>query len=302
MTVVTHTYRFTGQGEDFGPRKGAGLVILHTWESAGNTVADALAGLKWQDRDDTAGSYNRVICVDGVVSAVPDDHISGGVNPASTYFKPRAWLFQVLAANKVNDPNSYALQLCAMGQRAAYDKAGWPPAIIDGFARCILEEEARIGGPVVVANHADFQPGNRTDAGDIAMALVKKRYAELTAEVSVADIDTFKLERIVIDAFANIRSAPAENAPLLFQNGDKPSPAISVGTKNGFHAYWMNANRAWGYTSTAANVVSAEPYQNTVEVPTGITQAQLDEAKATSFAAGFTDAKTKARISVEGIK
>ena len=38
------------------------------------------------------------------------------------------------------------------------------------------------------------------------------------------------------------------------------------------------------------------------EVPTGITQAQLDAAKASATAAGFADAKTKARVAVEGIK
>lgn len=125
--------------------------------------------------------------------------------------------------------------------------------------------------------------------------------AYLNAEDSVADIDTFKLETIRIDGKANIRSAPDDAASVLFQTAD-PSSALSVGTKNGYHAYWINSLGRWGYTSTSANVLSREPYQNTVEVvkevPTGITQAQLDAAKAASF----TDAKTKARLAVEGIK
>lgn len=181
MSVVTHTYRFTQPGSDFGRRKGSGLVILHTFENSDptkNTVVDALAGARWQDG--RPGSYNRLVAVDGVVSCVPDTNISGGVNPASAYFQPRAWLYQKLPATKVNDPNSYALQLCTMGRRAYYDQYGWPPGIIDGFARSIVEEIDRVG-PVVVANHADFQPGNRTDAGAVAIDLVMKRIQELTA-------------------------------------------------------------------------------------------------------------------------
>ena len=184
MGVVTQRYTFSGSGEDFGKRKGAGLVILHTFENKDplkNTMRDALAGAKWQDRDDVLGSYNRLIAVNGVLGCVPDDRISGAVNPFSVYFKPRTWLYDFLPRTVVGDPNSYALQLCAMGRRDYYDANGWPEQIIDGFVRSILEEEQRIGHPVVVANHADFQPGDRSDAGAIAMNLVMKRYRQITS-------------------------------------------------------------------------------------------------------------------------
>ena len=122
------------------------------------------------------------------------------------------------------------------------------------------------------------------------------------SETPVADIDTFILETIRIDAAANIRSAPSDGASLLFQTGSA-STAVSVGTKNGYHAYWIADRKAWGYTSTRANVLERKPYQNTVEiikeVPTGITQAQLDAAKATATAAGKADMHAKAIVQAE---
>lgn len=184
MSVVTARYTFSGGGEDFGPRKGRRLVVLHTFENADplkNTMRDAIAGATWQDRNDVLGAYNRLIAIDGVLGCVPDDHISGGMLAGGhPDYSPRAWLYDLLPAYVVNDGNSYALQLCAMGRRAWYDANGWPASIIDGYARSIIEEE-QAAGPLVVANHADFQPGTRSDAGVIALDLVMKRYAELTA-------------------------------------------------------------------------------------------------------------------------
>jgi hypothetical protein len=180
MGVVTATYRFSGAGEDFGPRAD-GMVTLHTWEShpTANKVADMMDDLRWQDGDAVAGSYNRVICSDGVISAVPDHHASGGINPGSPYWSPKAWLYTVLDRDEVANPNYFTLNLAAAGQRAYYDLNGWPPSIVDGFARSIIEEEQRIGRKVVLTNHLDFQT-NRTDAGLKVTALVKARYAELT--------------------------------------------------------------------------------------------------------------------------
>lgn len=190
MSAITHTFRFSGYGEDFGPRAD-GLVILHTTESVAqrNTVADALVVAKWQDHDGVAGSYNRLIASDGVLSCVPDENASGGVNPWSIYFKPVSWLYQLLDPKVVNNPNYYALQLSAVGQRAWFDANGWPDGIIDGFARSIIDEEKRIGRGVVVANHANFQPGNRSDAGSVAMNLTMKRYEELMAMPKATFVD-----------------------------------------------------------------------------------------------------------------
>ena len=181
MSVVTATYTFVGKGEDFGPRSD-GMVTLHTTESPYNklTVADAITLAKWQDRDDILGSYGRLICIDGVLRTVPDDHASGGINPSSTYFKPRSWLYDFMPREEVLNPNYFTLNLAAMGRKDYFDANGWPPEIIDGFARSIIEEEKRIGRGVVVTNHSDFQT-NRSDAGQICIDLVLKRYGQLIA-------------------------------------------------------------------------------------------------------------------------
>lgn len=222
MSAVTHTYRFSGKGEDFGPRA-SGMVTLHTWESSPdkNHIVDAIAGAKWQDRDDTLGSYNRVICVDGVLSCVPDDHASGGVNPGSSSWSPRPWLYDYLDADEIANPNFFTLNLCAMGQKAYYDKYGWPDAIIDGFARSIIDEERRIGGPVVVTNHADFQT-NRFDAGPIATDLVMKRYKQLTAtlpdtavEVDMTNEYLKKMEPVVNRRATMKVGATARRLPIF---------------------------------------------------------------------------------------
>ena len=183
MSVVTARYTFSGSGEDFGPRKGRRLVVLHTFENSDplkNTMRDALAGAIWQDRNDVLGAYNRIIAVDGVLGCVPDENIAGGMAAGTSVYKPLPWLYNLLPAYVVNDGNSYSLQLCAMGQRAYYDANGWPQEIIDGFAWSIIEEERDTGTEMVVANHADFQPGNRTDAGG-ALDLVMERIPQLLA-------------------------------------------------------------------------------------------------------------------------
>lgn len=48
MSAITDTFRFSGKGEDFGPRKGAGLVILHTTESVAtkNLIENAISVAK----------------------------------------------------------------------------------------------------------------------------------------------------------------------------------------------------------------------------------------------------------------
>jgi hypothetical protein len=185
MSAITETYTFSGSGEDFGPKKGSGLIVLHTFENSDplkNLMKDARAGAIWQDRNDVIGAYNRIIAVDGVLGCVPDDHISGGMAAGTSVYKPLAWLYAEQPAHKINDGNSYAQQLCAMGQRAYYDANGWPAGIIDGYARSIIDEEERtgltLGSGLTLANHADFQPGNRSDAGG-AKPLVLERYAQL---------------------------------------------------------------------------------------------------------------------------
>ena len=222
MTVVTATYRFSGVGEDFGPRA-SGMVTLHTTEPSDplkTTVWDALALARWQDRDDTVGSYNRLICSDGVVSTVPDHHASGGINPSSAGFKPRAWLYDMVDAGEIRNPNYFTLNLSAMGRKAHFDANGWPDRIIDGFARSIIEEEKRIGRRVVITQHADFQPPpNRSDVGDIATALVKARYAVLTMAVLPLRYKPELWE--VGSAGADLRTDPHGNVVARLEPGTK---------------------------------------------------------------------------------
>jgi hypothetical protein len=274
VSVVTHTYRFSGLGEDFGPRA-SGIVTLHTWEGPYNalTVADGIELLKWQDDGTVLGSYNRVCCVDGVISAVPDDHASGGINPGSRAWAPKAWLYNFLDADEIANPNFFTLNLVALGSKAWFDANEWPPQIIDGFARSIIEEEKRIGGPVVVTNHSDFQT-NRSDAGQKAMDLTMARYAELSKPSVVDDmpqLTTYALERITLDYNANIRNAPTATDSFEFRTlttGER-STAVRIGTvvnaEDTWSVWYHEGRRKWLYT-VAQNVVAVEPIPQTLEV------------------------------------
>lgn len=208
MSAITAVHLLTGPDEDFGPRAD-GLVTLHTFENADprkNTLRDAIAGAIWQDRADVLGSYGRIIAVDGVLLTVPDDHASGGINPASAYWKPAAWLYKFFSREVIANPNYFTLNLCAMGQAAWYEANGWPSGIIDGFARSIIDEERRIGRSVVVTNHLDFQT-NRSDAGAKCIQLVMKRYEELTAAPAPVVV-TPPSQEIIVDFAASTRQIP----------------------------------------------------------------------------------------------
>jgi hypothetical protein len=297
MSAITHTRLHTGTGEDFGPRA-FGMVTFHTFEQSDplkNTIKDAIAGAAWQDRQDVAGSYNRIVAVDGVLSTVVDNHASGGINPGSSAWAPKAWLYQNFSAEEIRNPNYFTLNVCAMTRRAWSDVNGWDPRIIDGMARSWIDEEMRIGRKIVPTNHLDFQT-NRSDAGLIATNLIKQRYAALTGQPAqgtrMADITNYKLETIRIDGEANVRAEPSDVGALLFKTVT-PSSAVSVGWKGDFIAYWLGSQKRWAYTSISANVLSREPFTGgTVEVikevPTGITQAQVDAAVAAAKTAERT--------------
>jgi hypothetical protein len=295
MGVVTHTYRFSGAGEDFGPRLGRRLVILHTFENADptkNKVVDALAGARWQDRDDTFGSYNRLIATDGVVSCVPDGNASGGVNPASSFFKPRAWLYERLPASVVNNPNAFALQLCAMGQRAYYDANGWPPAIIDGFARSILEEEAH--GTQVIANHADFQPGNRTDAGIQAMALTLKRLDELRG-----DMQFWKPVQEDWWTVPGVTFWDGNGTEKSFTTRERVTSVAEATDGHRLVKYGTNELLVMPRTGLVPISGTRIPPAPNYGFPPGFTQADIDAAKAAGITAGKTDMKAKAIVAAE---
>jgi hypothetical protein len=212
MTVVTHVRLHTGYGEDFGPRAD-GFVILHTWEGPKlGTVAGLLAGpADWQDADSVLGSYNWVICTDGVVETVRADHASGGINPFSAGFRPASRLYQLADASEINNPNFFALQLCFFVSLAYVEANGWPPYMIDAAARAIIEEEQRIGREVVVAGHRDFQPPpERFDAGTIAFNLVMARYRELVGSTPEDDMQIVAIQpvKVTLRPGAVVRTAP----------------------------------------------------------------------------------------------
>lgn len=295
MSAITQRYIFSGSGEDFGLRKGRLFVALHTFENSDpnkNTMRDAVAGAIWQDRNDVLGSYNRLIAVDGVLGCVPDENAGGSINPGSAYWAPDAWLYDYLPAYAVNDPNAYCLALCAMGQRAYYDEHGWPDGIIDGFARSIIDEEDATGREMLVVNHFNFQR-NRSDAGK-AIDLVLARIKELRAAPRPEDplmLTRYALETCVLDKEAKIRSAPSNGtvARWFLTPPDRTSTVVSIGeivnADGPWTVYWVNSWGNWGYTRSDLNVLSREPYQNIVEVPTGITQADADKQVAAALAA-----------------
>lgn len=232
MTAVTHDQRFSGAGEDFGVRKGTVSVHLHTVENSDphkTTIRDAQALMRWQDRDDVAGSYNRIMCTDGVLRCMEDHHTSGGINPQSSFFSPRSWLRDFLPAQAIADPNVWGPNLAAMGQREYFDREGWPVRIIDGFARSIIDYERMVEEDtgrrpnLVIDNHADYQPGNRTDAGPICLDLVMRRYRALTAglpDTATPEEDTMNL----VEPLGRLRTGTA-----VFYKPDTPYDWFLVG-------------------------------------------------------------------------
>lgn len=220
------TYQFSGVGEDFGPRSD-GLVTGHTWENEAHalTVADALSGLKWQDGDDVPGSYNDVICIDGIVSSVPPHHASGGINPGSKFWSPKPWLYDVMSPEMVNNPNYFTRNIVFLGRRASHDANGWPPSMIDNFVTVVLEEEQRIGRRVVLTQHGDFQ-SNRSDAGAIAHGLIQQRYLERTGRTMQLN-HAPRLWRTTADAEA--REFPDTRVAPLSWRIPKGTPVYAVG-------------------------------------------------------------------------
>lgn len=298
MSAITHIFRFSGAGEDFGPRAD-GIFIPHSIENSGGryTIADALIVARWQDRPDVAGSYNRIVCSDGILSTVPDDHASGGVNPSSAYFKPRPWLYDLLPAEEVNNPNYFGQNVAVMGQVAVFNRDGWPAWAIDGLARCIIDEEQRIGRGVVVADHDSFQT-NRDDIGPAAMQLVMDRYAELTAEAQLPDTAAPAPE-IIVDFAATTHQIPKivrirDGASLFKQPvgadlhwtvpvGGAFDAELLLGYGNRFLARRRGQGSAFWIDLAAID--RAVPYVLATYGSTGLTQADADRQVEAAIAA-----------------
>lgn len=283
----------------YGRRKGTEGVIWHTTEGTNASRTAAVATARWQATPGTTtGSYAWIIYDGGLLLTVPYLEASGGVNPGSSAWAPHRYPFlkQQLSAAAYADPNAYLVNIAFSGKTAVFRDVGIPDNMIATARRLVEWLEDLFGRSMVQSGHLMYQT-NRSDPSMRVLSLISG-----IPEGPVADIDTFKLETIRIDANANIRSAPADSASLLFKTASA-STAVSVGTKNGYHAYWIESRKAWAYTSTQHNVLSAVPYQNTVEVikevPTGITQAQLDAARTSGAAAGFGGAKAQAIVAAE---
>jgi hypothetical protein len=295
-------FQFSGAGEDFGPRAD-GLITAHTTESAPTalTLADAIALGRWQDRDDILGSYNDLICIDGILQCVPPSHASGGINPASVDFHPEPWLFEVMSPEMVRNPNYFTRNVSFMGSKAYFDKNGWPPEMIDNFVTVMLEEEQRIGRLVTLTDHEDFQT-NRSDAGPVANALIRKRYAAVTLEDTMNDWITQARAilapgpfNITIGEKSAIRFAPEITPESLDKLTATPWTITVIASVRGEEyqgsKLWYVFARDDGLRVTHSRNATSErmPLAETVikEVPSGISQADLQQAIATARAAGI---------------
>lgn len=162
----------------------AGLIV-HSTEGTDTSRAAALATAKWQLTN--PGSYNWIVydtasigARGGLLLTVPYLEASGGINPASSAWKPQPWLSSVLGAKVMGDPARYQLQVAFSGKAAQFAAGNIPPNMIDTVARLVLWIEAQPWGAdnLVLSAHSDYQT-NRTDPGAGVIDRILKRYAEI---------------------------------------------------------------------------------------------------------------------------
>jgi hypothetical protein len=303
--MIRQTFTFTGAGEDFGPRS-FGLVTAHTTESPYNklSVSDAVVLARWQDRPDILGSYNDLICIDGILSTVPASHASGGINPASLDWHPEAWLYEVMSPEMVRNPNYFTRNVSFMGSKLWFDNNGWPPAMIDNFVTVMLEEEARMGRPAVLTDHEDFQT-NRSDAGPIAHSLISQRYLQRTEDPMIVRSPIVTQEWMVIPGKGSTFTRE-DGTTGQFTVAERVKSVAEVTLPGGVNGrvldYGPNHEalviRRAALEAIPGTRIIGSPVGQVIEVPTGITQAQLSAAVAAATAAAqkVCDAK------VAGIK
>jgi hypothetical protein len=155
----------------------AGLIV-HTTEAAGYSRATALATAKWQTTN--PGSYNWIIYDGGLVLTVPYLEASGGINPSSSAWAPKAWLTQQLGAKVMGDPARFQLQVAFSGKAADFAAGRNPANMIDTAARLVIWIESQPWGAdnLILSAHADYQT-NRSDPGAGVIDRILKRYAEI---------------------------------------------------------------------------------------------------------------------------
>lgn len=247
------------------------LIACHTTEGTpGVAGAEATARFMVSTASTRNASYHELWAWEGgdlhVLRIVPPTRAAHSVapQPPPGPYEPDAWVRDSLG-DKVRDPNMWVYAVSIAGRTSTEAVAyARDPAFLS-HARQRLNDL----GIARLAEHYRFNPRTRSDWGSTLTAALGG--LNLPYETDVADIDTFKLETIRIDGGANIRSAPADTASILFQTAS-PSTALAVGSKNGYIAYWLDAQKRWAYTSISANVLSREPYTS------GYTQADLDAA------------------------
>lgn len=274
----------------FGLRKGTEGIIWHTTESADASRASAVATAEWQKTH--PGSYNFIIYDGGILLTVPYLEASGGVNPASAYWAPSRFPFLKvgLSAAAYADPNAYLFHVAFSGRTAVFRDQGMPANMVETARQLTAWAERAFNRAMFHCGHMHWQT-NRSDPSQKVLDLIAAPEDDMPA------LTEYTGDWVTIDAGANIRD---EKGNVLFMTGDKPSTALRIGTVGPNSVYWIGALKRWGYTDTAANIIKAVPLSEAfrVEVPTGITQTQLDEARK----AGFVDAKTKAAKAVEEIR
>jgi hypothetical protein len=161
----------------FGTRKGSEGIIWHTTEGAGPSRTAAVATAEWQKSN--PGSYNFIIYDGGILLTVPYLEASGGVNPASSAWAPKAWLKYLLSPAAFADPNAYLMNVAFSGRAADLAAGKYPANMIDTAARLTIWFEDGFGDDsAVMCSHADWQ-SNRSDPGLGVVDRILARYTEL---------------------------------------------------------------------------------------------------------------------------
>lgn len=205
---------------NWGRRPTTAGTIFHTTEYADATRASAVQCARDQSKRTASGgwaqpgSYNGILYDDGekagVLITVPPRDASGGINPASPYWNPEAWLRDFLPAEAFRDPTMHHIQWSFSGKAARLAdgvKNGTPQAkrLIVLAARLLVWTESRTWAAdnQIVSAHVDWQD-NRSDPGAGVIDAILEQYeiliAPMPSEPSATD-----WEAVAADRLATIR-------------------------------------------------------------------------------------------------
>lgn len=290
----------------FAPR---GIAWHWTAGATGRAGAEGTIRHFVNTRLTTNASYHILLFREGSTTVamwiVPASRASHSMNPGAA-FDPKtgsarevqrfAEVHRILARD--SDPNADVFSVSFCGMPADLAAAMKDP----GFVADVRELARQLGtAPSIIDQphfgHGWIQPTTRYEMDlkpEGADLLIGTLYTGTLPDTgtptpgggNVADIDTYILEQCTIDAGAAVRAAPSGTAAELFKTPVKAT-IITVGTKNGFHAYWVAAMKRWGYTSTSANILT----RAAVDAMTASEKATL---KATGRAEGIKAAAAAA--------